>query len=31
MGKPRQEVEQVGENKPLEIMIRHFTDGDSQA
>ena len=27
MGKPRQEIEQVGDNKPLEIMIKHFTDG----
>jgi hypothetical protein len=25
-GKPRQEVEQVGDNKPLEIFIRHFND-----
>jgi hypothetical protein len=28
MGKPRQEIEQVGDNKPMEILIRHFTDGD---
>ena len=27
MGKPRQEIEQVGDNKPLEIMIKHFTEG----
>lgn len=27
MGKPRQEIEQVGGNEPLQIMIRHFTDG----
>ena len=26
-GKPRQEIEQVGDNKPLEIMIKHFTEG----
>jgi hypothetical protein len=26
MGKPRQELEQVGDNKPLEIFIRHFND-----
>lgn len=28
MGKPRQEIEQVGDNKPMEILIRHFTDGE---
>lgn len=28
MGKPRQEIEQVGDNQPLQIMIKHFTDGD---
>lgn len=27
MGKPRQEIEQVGDNQPLQIMIKHFTDG----
>ena len=27
MGKPRREIEQVGGNEPLQIMIRHFTDG----
>jgi hypothetical protein len=31
MGKPRQEIEQVGDNKPMEILIRHFTDGESNA
>lgn len=29
MGKPRQEIEQVGDNQPLQIMIKHFTDGDN--
>jgi hypothetical protein len=29
MGKPRQEIEQVGDNKPLQIMIKHFTDTDN--
>ncbi len=27
MGKPRQEIEQVGDKKALEVYIRHFTDG----
>jgi hypothetical protein len=26
VGKPRQELEQVGTNEPLQIMIRHFND-----
>lgn len=25
-GKPRQEIEQAGDNQPLQIMIRHFND-----
>lgn len=29
MGKPRQEIEQVGDTQPLQIMIKHFTDGDN--
>lgn len=29
MGKPRQEIEQVGDAQPLQIMIKHFTDGDN--
>ena len=28
MGKPRQEIEQVGDNQPLQIMIKHFTDNE---
>ncbi len=28
MGKPRQEIEQVGDNQPLQIMIKHFTEGN---
>ena len=28
MGKPRQEIEQVGDNQPLQIMIKHFNDKD---
>lgn len=29
MGKPRQETEQVSDNQPLQIMIKHFTDGQN--
>lgn len=28
MGKPRQEIEQVGDAQPLQIMIKHFSDND---
>ena len=27
MGKPRQEIEQVGDNQPLQVLIKHFTEG----
>jgi len=29
MGKPRQEIEQVGEQQPLQVMIKHFTEGQN--
>lgn len=29
MGRPRQEIEQVGDAQPLQIMIKHFTEGQN--
>ena len=29
MGKPRQEIEHVGEQQPLQVMIKHFTEGQN--